>query len=343
MYEERKRMDTDGSSRLEKSKFSQQMSATRVTIAKEAIEAAGKQLQTTVTRGKSKGRTPGLRLREKLDTDKDSARMLITDLVGKEGTRAIYHEVKTAYRYMVDKKGLKMHKPFASGGSTAYCYFFFRNDRGDEPTMMADMSQVGSEREFPTVGLYSRKHFYPLPLYTLYLQHIVWKGVALAVQGQALPYMRANFLISYAGTKRKQYNDGSLHGDFDVRRQYEWDRKGHPLTNILCISGQTNLRFSTVSRAKDHGNYKQKKDTYTTLEPGDSVWFGWRQYHASHVPEGLLYIPINERLQCMVSSVPDDVSGSQEDEVTLHSNPGNKKLHAKSKDDILHPKKKKKA
>ena len=343
MYDARARMENDGSSPNEKSKLSKQMNATRAMIAREAIQFAGEQLRTEITGGKNDGITPGLRVRRKMDTNKDSARMILPDLLGKEGVRAIHQEVQTAYNYMLDKKRLKMQIILASGGSTTYCYLFFKNDPNDsteEPKMFADMSQARSK--FPTVGFYSGKHFYPLPMYTLYLQEIAWKGVALAVPGQPLPYMRANYLSSYANSKREDYNNGSLHGDFDVTRQHLWDTKGHPATSILCIHGETSLRFSTVSRGKEDGNHKQKKDTHVTLNPGDSVWFGWRQYHATHVSDELEYIPPNQRLQCMLSSLPEDVAGTKEEEVTLHSNPDNKQLHDMTCDEILGPKKKKK-
>jgi hypothetical protein len=104
MYDARARMENDGSSPNEKSKLSKQMNATHAMIAREAIQFAGEQLRTEITGGKNDGIIPGLRVRRKMDTNKDSARMILPDLLGKEGVRAIHQEVQTAYNYMLDKK-----------------------------------------------------------------------------------------------------------------------------------------------------------------------------------------------------------------------------------------------
>jgi len=320
-------MESDGSSQQQKSQLTKKMTATCLELARQAIQAAGEQLSTVGTSGKHKGITPGIRLRKKMDTDKDSARMKVEDVVGQQGVRAIEREVLNAYNKLKGRNTMEVIN--ASRGSVCYTTLYFKRDPSDpseEPQEIIDLSEPRSK--FPTVGFYWRKVFHSLPLFTLYLEEVVYKGVALALPDQPLNCLRSNYLTSYVGQKRKDHNNGSHHVDFNAARQHLWDEKGHPATNILCIKGETNLNFSSVSRAM-YGDDKRKLKKGTTLKltPGDSVWFGWRQYHATHVPEDVDYIGSNIRLQCMLAPSLDDLAN---EEVTVHSNAANKTLYDQS-------------
>jgi hypothetical protein len=133
-----------------------------------------------------------------------------------------------------------------------------------------------------------------------------------------------------------------LHVDFDVKNQYRWEDSGYPLSTILCIKGETQLGFSSISK---NGNIAEserapKKETVVALKPGDGVLFGWKQYHATHIPkedpnvEGSNMLGENERLQAMLSSTPLDFPEEAEDVVHLHGNHNNITLYEESKEKL---------
>ena len=86
---------------------------------------------------------------------------------------------------------------------------------------------IGKDNPFPTVGMYNEKKniFCPMPLYTRFLEKVVYHGIATVLPNQHLLYLRCNSLSSYIGQKRSNFANGTHHVDFNVDNQNKWKDK----------------------------------------------------------------------------------------------------------------------
>jgi len=292
----------------------------------------------------------GIQMRKKIDTDKNSGRYLLPDIVGTFGAEAMYDEARKAYNNTLNHAE---SDPVitAGGGSTFYRWIYFKSDPEDEeeePKLVVKMpdptiGKIGKENAFPTAGMYNveTELFCPLKLYTEYLKKIVWEGMATTKAGQNLLYLKCNYLYSSEKMRKEKVTNGVLHVDFGMDHQEKWKELGDPATHIICVDGQTPLSFSSVSRKTlEDADRDPKQAEVHTLKPGDGVWFSWRQYHASHIPEqdpevpGSEFIGPNIRLQAMFSSIREDFPDESEDVVFLHGNKRNMGMYDEAEEKI---------
>jgi hypothetical protein len=340
LIQQHERMDNKGTGNQNtkqlKSKLTMEIKRRKKKIAELAIEENGKRLSK-----KERG------LRMTMEMDANSNKRILQGVLCGNGASAMHSEVEGAFF----KAGLKVgYNLTASGGSTGYVWIRFKDDQGNIKTVAElanpDNYEEGADYPFPTAGMYDLVNgngiFAPMPLYTEYLKKVVYEGMATTVERKHLLYMRCNFLWTIVGRSKEEAKNGVLHVDFDVKNEYRWEDSGYPLSTILCIKGETQLRFSSVSKNGNSAVSKRapKKETVVALKPGDGVLFGWKQYHARHIPkenpnvEGSNMLGENERLQAMLSSTPLDFPEEVEDVVYLHGNHNNITLYEESKEKL---------
>ena len=325
LIQKRKRMDSKvkgngkKATSKEKSMLTSQINKSKEEVARLAIEENGKCL--------SKDHRD---LRSKMERDPNSNKRMLDGVLCENGASAMYIEAESAF----NKAGLKGGNNLtASGGSAGYEWIRFQDDLGNVSTVAklpdpADYEE-GADYPFPVAGMYNsdERIFAPMPLYTQYLKKVVYEGMATTVEKKPLLYIRCNYLWNIVGREKKETKNGILHVDFDQKNQYHWDEHGYPLSTILCVNGETQLRFSSVSAWTPAESVRApKKESVVALKPGDGVVFGWKQYHATHTPPedekvvGSDRLGENVRLQAMLSSIPQDFPDEQDDVVFLHGN-----------------------
>lgn len=294
----------------------------------------------------------GRAMRTKIEKDPHSARYLLEQTLCEYGALAMYREARKAYEETIGKESLGMILTASGGKQTVYVWLYFKNSVDDEkevPEVVGSMPNpktcnVGEDYPFPTAGMYNEttKVFAPMYLYTEYLKRVVFEGMATSIPGEDLLYLRCNYLFNDTQLEKKRGLNGVVHIDFPSANQYLWEKHGHPATNILCIAGETALRFHSVTK-RSTARYKKQPKTMKihTLTPGDGVWFGWRQYHASHVTEfdpdipGSKFFPKNDRLQVMFSSMKGDFpEKDSEDTVHLHGCDQNREMYKKAVNEV---------
>jgi hypothetical protein len=272
----------------------------------------------------------GAKMRLSIDTNKDSAKRIMEDVLGQEGAEAMWMEFK---------KGIQTINPaifhsFIGGGFTKYFWVYFKYSPVSEtetPVKLVQLpdpstGKLSAEKPFPTAGLFNEesKEFYPLKLYTEYLFKVLYKGYNTRVPGKNLLWLQCNYLFADERKATGNLHEGAQHSDFDTEgRKHSWDLLGHPATNILCIHGQTPLAFTSVRKNTQHSK-KLRKETVHVLSPGDAAMIGWRQFHATKLPDTEITVP-NCRVQAMFSSSPADLNDgkTKEDTVHLHLNQDN--------------------
>jgi hypothetical protein len=261
----------------------------------------------------------GKSMRERMDTDKDSAKYIFEDALGHEGAMAMAAELREAIKKVRD-----IYNIVPAGGSTNYIWIQFKHDldcKKEEPVSVVKLPDPANgpvsvdKNPFPTAGIYNKrnKRFTPLPLYTKWLQHVVYR-IATSVPNKHLLFLRCNYLYTVEGMPTEKFSDGVHHSDFVGSRSNEsyWREFGHPVTNILCVSGKTPLGFSSVRKHPkiDHAVPKKlRAETRHVLSAGDAVLLGWRQYHATKLTDDAVTGP-NCRVQAMLSCKAEDLEGA---------------------------------
>lgn len=167
---------------------------------------------------------------------------------------------------------------------------------------------------------------------------MVYRGIATQVPNKHLLFLTCNYLYTIEGKPTENYEDGVHHSDFDgSSNESHWKEFGHPVTNILCVSGTTPLGFSSIRKHPKNGHVptKLRVETKHILSTGDATLLSWWQYHATKLTDNAVTGP-NCRVQAMLSCKPEDLGVDEDDEtVSVHMEKKNWAQYKEMKRNIL--------